>query len=358
MSVQITTFDKKSIMYDYIVVGLGVAGFSFIQQLEENRQNFVVFDNNSQQSTRIAGGMFNPVILKRFTPAWQAAEMLPYALLQFQKAELKYGKKYIHYIDIYRKLTGVEEQNNWTVASDKPVMRDFMREISHEKIDGIEAPYGFGVLRGTGIVNMSELLNDVHQELSAQNKLIKENFDYNQLHIHEEYIEYKNIKARKIVFAEGFGLKNNPFFNHLPLMGTKGEMLMIETDAKIPHIVKSNVFIAPNVAQKGQYYVGATYHWEDKTNIPTPEARKHLEEKLQQLLYKPYKVVLQKAGIRPTVIDRRPLTGTHKKYKNVGILNGMGTRGVILAPTSAKKLFQHMEFEMPLPKEMNINRFD
>jgi len=51
-------------MYDYIIVGLGVAGFSFIQQLEENRQNFIVFDNNSQQSTRIAGGMFNPIICR------------------------------------------------------------------------------------------------------------------------------------------------------------------------------------------------------------------------------------------------------------------------------------------------------
>jgi len=58
-------------MYDYIIVGLGVAGFSFLQQLEENGKNFIVFDNHSQQTTRIAGGMFNPVILKRFTPAWQ-----------------------------------------------------------------------------------------------------------------------------------------------------------------------------------------------------------------------------------------------------------------------------------------------
>jgi glycine/D-amino acid oxidase-like deaminating enzyme len=345
-------------MYDYLIIGFGVAGFSLMQQLEENRRNFLVFDNQSQQSTRIAGGMFNPVILKRFTPAWQAGEMLPYALLQFQKAGLKYQKNYIHYIDIYRKLTGVEEQNNWTVASDKPVMRDYMNGIVNKKIPGIEAPYGFGVLRGTGIVNVAQLLDDAISVLKSRNLIRRETFDYKALKINNDFVEYKDIKAKKIVFAEGFGLKNNPFFKDLPLMGTKGEMLMIETDVDIPYIVKSNVFIAPNVARKGQYYVGATYNWNDKTNTPSLEARQHLENKLQQLFTKKYKVVLQKAGIRPTVIDRRPLVGIHPLYKQLGILNGMGTRGVILAPTAAKQLFMKMEFDMQVMPEMDIKRFE
>ncbi len=344
-------------MYDYIVVGLGVAGWSFLQQLDENRQNYVVFDNQSQQSTRIAGGMFNPVILKRFTPAWKAHEWLKYALLQFQKAELQYGQKYIHYIDIYRKLTGVEEQNNWVAASDKPVLSEYMKDIVFESIDGIEAPFGFGVLQGTGIVNVAQLLNDVATDLKRHHKLFEADFNYEQLQIFPDYVSYGDIKARKIVFAEGFGIKRNPFFKHLPLTGTKGEMLMIETEADIPYIVKSNVFIAPNVARKGQYYVGATYNWEDKTNIPTTAARKHLESKLQKLLHRPYKVVQQKAGIRPTVIDRRPLAGKHPDYQNVAVLNGMGTRGVILAPATAKQLFQYLEFDMPMLKEVDIRRF-
>ena len=345
-------------MYDYIIVGLGVAGASFIQQLDENRQNYIVFDNHSQQSTRIAGGMFNPVILKRFTPAWKAHEWLKYALLQFQKSELKYDKKYIHYIDIYRKLTGVEEQNNWTAASDKPVLSAYMKDVVFNAIDGIDAPYGFGVLQGTGIVNVAQLLDDMAVDLKQRHKLIEADFDYDQLQIFPDYVSYQNIKARQIVFAEGYGIKQNPFFKQLSLTGTKGEMLMIETEADIPYIVKSNVFIAPNVAHKGQYYIGATYNWEDKTNLPTAAAREHLESKLQKFLNKPYKVVQQKAGIRPTVIDRRPLVGKHPEYKNVAVLNGMGTRGVILAPATAKQLFQYLEFDIPMMKEIDIKRFE
>ncbi len=345
-------------MYHYIVVGFGVAGFSFTQLLEENKRNFVVFDNQSQQSTRIAGGMYNPIILKRFTPAWNAAEMLPYALLQFQKQELKFNTKYIYPIDIYRKLSSVEEQNNWVVASDKPVMKDFMQPISNKKIEGIDAPFGFGVLKDTGIVNVSKVLDDAIIHLKQKEIYYNEPFDYEQLIIFDNYVEYKGIKARNIVFAEGYGLINNPFFNNLPLMGTKGEMLLVETNAKIPYIVKSAAFLAPDVTQKGRYYVGATYNWDDKTNIPTKQAREHLEMKLRKLLSINYKVVLQKAGIRPTVKDRRPLVGVHNIYKSMSVLNGMGTRGVILAPNMAKHLFNHIEFNIKLPEEIDIKRFD
>ena len=344
-------------MYHYIIVGFGIAGYSFSQILEENRRNFIVFDNQSQQSTRIAGGMYNPIILKRFTPAWKAAEMLPYALLQFRKSELKFGKKYIFPINIYRKLASIEEQNNWVVASDKPVMQDFMQPVSFEKIDGIESPYGFGILKNTGIVNVSQLLDDAKKELKRKKLLIEEEFQYKNLNIYPDYVEYQGIKARYIIFAEGYGLKKNPYFHSLPLMGTKGEMLLIKTSAEIPYIVKSNVFLAPDVSQKGQYYVGATYNWEDKTNIPTQEAKEHLEEKLQRFLKKDYRVILQKAGIRPTVKDRRPLVGVHPEYKNLAVLNGLGTRGVILAPNLAKYLYNFLEFNQALPVEIDIKRF-
>ena len=344
-------------MYQYLLVGFGVAGFSFMQQLEENQRSFFVVDNNSQQSSRIAGGMFNPVILKRFTPAWKAAEFLPYALLQFKKAEFKYGKKFVHYIDIYRKLASVEEQNNWMVAMDKPVMRDFMQAVSFEKIDGIEAPFGYGILKGTGIVNMGDLLNEAVKKLKEKRLILQDEFDYGALKIHSGYIEYKNIKAKNIIFAEGYGLQNNPFFDYLPLMGTKGEMIQIETAVKIPYIVKSSVFLAPDVSHPGRFYVGATYNWKDKSNIPTDEGKKQLQEKLNKLLSAPYKIISQKAGIRPTVKDRRPLAGKHPVYSNLFVLNGMGTRGVILAPPLAKKLFEFIEFGLPLDKEISIERF-
>ena len=63
------------------------------------------------------------------------------------------------------------------------------------------------------------------------------------------------------------------------------------------------------------------------------------------------------AGIRPTVKDRRPLVGAHPEHKNMFVLNGLGTRGVMIGPYIAKQLFNHIENEMPLDDEINIIRF-
>ena len=121
-------------------------------------------------------------------------------------------------------------------------------------------------------------------------------------------------------------------------------------------VLKSKVFIIP--LQKGHYLVGATYNWDDKTNSVTKEAREELLEKLNLILNCDFEIVEQRAGIRPTVLDRRPLVGRHQKHANLYILNGMGTRGVIIAPLAARQLFEMIENNKALDPEINIARFN
>ena len=64
------------------------------------------------------------------------------------------------------------------------------------------------------------------------------------------------------------------------------------------------------------------------------------------------------AGIRPTVKDRKPLVGTHLEYKKIHILNGLGTRGVMLGPSLANDLFQNIENGIALDNYIDIKRFD
>ena len=63
-------------MIDYIIVGAGLAGISFAELALKNDKKVIVFDNDSQNSSRIAGGLYNPVILKRFTEVWDAENQL------------------------------------------------------------------------------------------------------------------------------------------------------------------------------------------------------------------------------------------------------------------------------------------
>ncbi len=86
-------------------------------------------------------------------------------------------------------------------------------------------------------------------------------------------------------------------------------------------------------------------------------AKEELVRKLKTFLKCDFEVVNQKAGMRPTVKDRRPLVGTHHTYRNIHILNGLGTRGVMIGPYAAQALFDNLEKRNELNSEINISRF-
>jgi glycine oxidase len=342
---------------DYIVVGLGLAGLAFSKELEKKGKSFVVFEDNSQNSSIVAGGMYNPVILKRFTPVWDANEQLKIAIPFYEELEKEFNSKYHYSVDIYRIFKSIEEQNNWFAASDKPMLSEYMiPEIVHEKHIGISAKFGFGKLKNTGRIDTKLLLEDYRNYLFKRKLIYNTKFDYSQLNINELDLEYKDIKASKIVFCEGFGLTKNPFFNYLPMQEAKGELLIIKApNLNVDFLIKAAVFVLP--LGNNYYKVGATFNWEDKTKLPTEEGKKELIDKLNTFITIPYTIVDHIAGIRPTVKDRRPLAGKHPKYKNIAVLNGLGTRGVMIAPVVAKSLYNHLENGLELDSEISIDRF-
>jgi len=342
---------------DYIIVGLGLAGINFCEVLIRNNKSFVVIDDASQMSSVVAGGLYNPVVLKRFTEVWKANEQLEIAIPTYNRLENLLNTTIDYKIPVRRLFNSVEEQNNWTVASDKPNLSQYLSAqfIANDN-QYIEAGFGFGEVLETGRIDTSKLVSDFNQYLQDNDQFINESFNHDALKEFEEYIQYENIQASNIVFAEGFGLKQNPFFNHLPLNGTKGELLIIHAqDLKIDYVLKSSVFLIP--LGEDLYTVGATYEWEDKTNNTTQKGKEELISKLNTFLKCDYEVVKQVAGIRPTVIDRRPLVGRHGKHKNMYVLNGLGTRGVMIAPYIAQKLYELIENNTSLEKEIDINRF-
>lgn len=342
---------------DYFVVGLGLAGIAFCEQLRKANKSFLVFDNNSQQSSKVAAGMYNPVILKRFTEVWMADEQLELASPYYKELERLLNVKLDYKLKLYRRFASIEEQNTWFTASDKPKLEPYLStKLVANTHPYIDAPFNLGEVYEAGRVDTSTLISNYKTYLDSHSQLITDGFNYDDLQIDTNNLHYQNNEAEHIVFCEGFGLKHNPFFNNLPLGGTKGEVLTIKvTDLKIDYALKSSVFIMPN--GDDSYYVGATYNRFDKTNSPTEAGKTELLSKLKTFLNAPSELVNHKAGIRPTVNDRRPLVGTHREFKNLHVLNGLGSRGVMISPYAAQQLFNYIEKKQALNPEITINRF-
>ena len=344
-------------MVDYLVVGLGLAGTAFCEILERQGRSFICISDDSQQASVVAGGLYNPVILKRFTPAWRAGEQMEMAMPFYAQLEEKLQTPLDYKLPVLRRFTSVEEQNNWFQAADRPQLQPFLSlNIRENHNPLLDAPFGFGEVLHTGRLDTKTLLQAYSEYLRDKELLQEGAFDYGKLETEGSEMHYQGITARNLVFASGYGLKSNPYFNYLPLNGTKGELLTIRSeDLKEDNVIKSSVFIIPLGGDL--YRVGATYKWKDKTNTPTAESRKELLEKLDTFLKAEYKVVSHVAGIRPTVTDRRPLVGRHPQYSNMYMLNGFGSRGVLIAPFAAGQLWSFIEEGQSLLPEMDISRF-
>ena len=343
---------------DYIIVGCGLAGVAFCEILKSKGKSFIVIDDQSQKSSLAAAGLYNPVILKRFTEVWKAKEQLDLASSFYNKLEKQFLVDFDFKLPIYRRFASVEEQNEWFTASDQPHLEGFLLpEVIKNKNPYVIAPFGFGEVLKTGRIDTLSLIHRYKQFLINGSEYLNETFEHHNLQIEEDILIYKNFVSKRIVFAEGFGMIKNPFFNELPLNVAKGEIITIKAPKlKIKYILKSSIFVVP--IREDIYSVGATYNWKDKTHDISEEAKNELVRQLKQLITCDFEVIGQVAGIRPTVRDRRPLVGVHGQHQNIAILNGLGTRGVMIAPYAAKQLFEYLEYEKPIDIEMDIKRFN
>ncbi|KAG1650187.1 putative ABC transporter ATP-binding protein YdiF [Nymphon striatum] len=250
--------------------------------------------------------------------AWNAKEQLQKAIPFYTSIEKKLNIKLNYKLPVMRRFASVEEQNLWFEACDKAQLEDFLSpKLLSNSNTGIDAPLGYGEVLDTGRIDTALLI-----------------------------AAYKKVMA----------LKKNPFFEYLPMTSTKGEYLTIKApELKETSAIKSSIFLIP--WEKDYYRVGATYKWKDITNLPTEASKSELVEKLDKFLKCDYEIVDQVAGIRPTVTDRRPLVGRHPVNDNMFVLNGFGSRGVMIAPYASEQLVNLIERNEELHPEMDIERF-
>ena len=344
-------------MLDYIVVGLGLSGLAVCAHLEEEGQTFMVIADGGKMASTVAGGVYNPVVLKRLTPTWNGATLLDYALPFYRKLEQQLDLTFLHESNILRRFASIEEQNNWYTAADDPRLSRFLSTpIRNNRNNAIKAPYGLGRVAETGRVVVPSILKAYADHLGKTDQLIEEECDFDALEVTQEGISYKNLRSKKLILAMGYRALENPWFNYLPIQGNKGEVLVIEAeDLHLETILKATDFVIP--LGNHQYKVGASYNPQDLSYTPTETSRSRLLRNLEGIIACDYRVVRHEVGIRPTVPDRRPLLGLHPRFSNLGILNGMGSRGVLLAPRMARDLVHHMCKGHALDPVTDIKRY-
>ena len=343
---------------DYIIVGLGIAGLTICEQFETRNKRFIVFDSGEVTSTAVSGGVINPVVLKRFTTAWNAKVHLDTAITFYNKLSTKLDEKIISDISVLRIFASIEEQNDWIVASDKIELDSFLSsEILSSENPQINAPYGLGKVTGAARIYPDRMLQSYKTYLDSTNRLISEAFQYDLIQQESATFVYKGIRTNQFIFTEGSGVIHNPFFPKKLLIPNKGEYLIIKAPKlRLEEILKGPLFVIP--LGEDLYKVGATYNREDISMAPTDNAREEIAGKLKSMIHSPFEIINQVSGIRPTTKDRKPVLGAWLNNERMVYFNGLGTRGMSMAPMMARILCEFLEDGTDIPPDIDIKRFE
>jgi len=350
---------KNNPDYDYLIIGQGVAGTSLAWHLlDSGKKIMIVGDSGLPSSSSVAAGIFNPLTGKKLVKTWLADDLFPYASAFYTKLEKRLDARFFHSTSIYRPFRSIEEQNTYLARTADPAILPYVEQSAQaaDLNEYVDAAYGGLEVIQSGWIDLPAFLKSSQEYFTENGFYTEARFLADELEIREEHVTWKGRIFGKVVFCQGFMALQNSFFNWLPFTPVKGQILEIATEKAIkPTIINQGIFILPLSEFKAR--VGATYSWDPLDWEPTPEATAELEEKLKALLRIPYRIESENAGIRPSVKDRRPLVGVHPEHSNVAIFNGLGTKGVTLAPFFANQLVQHLENGKELNPLVNIQRY-
>jgi len=345
-------------IYDFIIIGNGLAGSLLANELLNRGQKIIVFQDNSlKSSSAVAGGMVNPVTGKYLAKTWLHEELFGLLFEYYRTLEIELDAKILHQTGLFRPFSNPENKKHFLNLIEKHCLQDYLEvieEVSEYK-KHFKIELGGMLTQKAGWCDVPLLVSRIEEKLLKNEALIEENFNYNLISIESERVNYKNISATKIVFCEGYYAYQNPYFNWLPFNPVKGETLIGSIEGfDIKPIVNQGKWLMPLGNNKVK--LGATYSWHTLDFEITEKAKLELLDTMNKVLISNFNIEEQKAGIRPSTKDRRPFVGVHPKHKNLFIFNGLGTKGVSLAPYFAQQLLDFIFHRKDINPEANIER--
>lgn len=342
---------------DFLIVGQGLAGTFLSWELQRANQSFIVIDDDAPFSAgKVAAGIINPVTGRRIVKTWLIDELMACAwktyheLADLLQIDCIQQKNIIDFYPTLQMKTAFEaryekDKEYLSLPSDE---NDWKALVNYD--------FGYGVIDPSYWMDLQLLLPTYRKMLVKNGHLINDRFDISQLHVTDNQVKYKDITAGKIIFCDGVNGFNNPYFKNLPFAPNKGEALLVEVkDFPTSHVLKKGFKFVP--WKDDIFWVGAPYLWEFEDDKPTKGFYDFTKNWMTQTIKAPFKIVDHLASVRPATLERRPFVGLHPAHKNVGIFNGLGSKGCSLAPFFAKQFVDNIIHEKPIEPEASVERF-
>jgi len=342
----------------YFIIGQGLAGTCLAHRFLEADIPFRIFDNHYKtSSTIVAPGLWNPIVFKRITKSWMADELIDELEKFYPKIERKLNTSFLHTGENIRMHSSYHEKNDWESKMTEPEFEKYLAKANLEDTVGLHKnEFSFGIVKHTGHLNLPEFLHASRQFFIDSGKmepveiLLPETLDA------LENFEFNGIKPEKIIDCRGARAADSIWWNYLPFKLAKGEGITLKCPGlKLNKTLNAGIFVLP--VGNDVFKIGSTFAWENLYSGPSETGKNELIDKFRKITSAPFEIISHVAGVRPTIADRRPIVGHYPASQKLVIFNGLGTKGVMLAPFISEMLFDHLCKNQPLHPEVDINRF-
>ena len=339
-------------LYDFVIIGAGIAGSSIAHFLKD-RFKLLVIDKNGicQKASNAAGAFLFPKV--GFDTKYT----------RFINDALLFSFSFYKNLDLDTHKDGV-----LILPRDERDISKFENYKSHIRLPFEEKEGGFFFYDG-GYVNSEEVcekLLENAQFLSRNVKVIHKKDNY--------YLIDNLIKTKNIVLATGWEeIIEIPYIKIRPVWG---ERIEIKTSVTPKYNYHKNCSVSKN--RDGIVRIGATHKRVKEELTPNREEAEYLLKKANEILEIDGTVHSMKGGMRAGSIDYFPIVGpvidTEKsleKYPEVMkgkipdelfyvdglyVINGGGGRGFSNYPYVAKMLADYIIENRTLPKEIDTKR--
>ena len=300
-----------------LIVGQGLAGTLLGHACERAGIVFAIADaGHAGAASRVGAGIINPITGQRIVKSRGIDTLRMPALEMYRELETVLGVPLVREMRVRRLFRDDTERH---VFAEKTARGEL---APYADAGGADAD-GFWI-EGALRIDTAALIAAARARWLCQGVLREE-----RLRLAEALRDHETVIACT-------GADDADAWGGVPCVRASGHILRIAVDGLAPEVILNRGhWVLPTTA--GEALVGATYVRGAAGDAEA--ARAELERSAADLLGRltPFSVLGQDAGLRVTTSDRMPIAGWDPRDRRLGIFNGLGSKGALLAPWLARQ---------------------
>ncbi len=349
---------------DFLICGQGLAGSLLAWRLIKAGADVRIVDAFlSGSASEVSAGIVNPLASRKLRPAWGINAHLPVAVDLYREIEATLGARFFQETPIVRILIDEAQRSHFEDVKASGEADAYLgEELPPGTLGQVQDTFGSFITLQSGWLDVAGLVAALGKHWLSQGRVIEARIIHDEIEPDGNTTRWRGESVGCVVFCEGWRASVNPWFSHVPWNPARGEVLDLAATGQTilleryaGHILNRGKWLLP--LGDGSWRTGSTYEWANFEAGPTGRMRDEILDELAAFVHADFRVTGQRTGVRPVVVDYRPVAGRHLQHSALAILNGLGSRGVVQAPWVSQCLTRHLLDGTPLPAEIDVGRF-